>query len=243
MLIWKEWNYIVAGPEFGQLEGHYLIIVKALYGLCTSGLCWHECFADCLHNEDFSPCKAEPDIWMKLNGNLYEYVATYVDDLCLGMLDPKSFMDTFQKKYNFKLKRTSPIDFHLGQSFSRNDDGEMEISAKCYIDKMIDTYVQLYGEKPRKASSPLEQSDHPEMDDSPFLGQDETQQFQSLIGAMQWAVSIGRLDIATAVMSLSSFHAMPRRGHLERAKQIYGYLQKMKEARIRVLTNKPDYSD
>jgi hypothetical protein len=81
---------------------------------------------------------------------------------------------------------------------------------------MIDTYVQLYGEKPRKASSPLEQNDHPEMD--------ETQQFQSLIGAMQWAVSIGRLDIATALMSLSSFRTMPRRGHLERAKQIYGYL-------------------
>jgi hypothetical protein len=48
----------------------------------------------------------------------------------------------------------------------------------------------------------MEQNDHPEMDDSPFLGQDETQQFQSLIGAMQWAESIGRLDIATAIMSL-----------------------------------------
>jgi hypothetical protein len=108
---------------------------------------------------------------------------------------------------------------------------------------MIDAYVQLYGEKPRKALSPLEQNDHPKMDDSPFLRQDETQQFQSLIGAMQWAVSIGRLDIATAVMSLSSFHTMPRRGHLERAKRIYGYLQKMKEARIRVLTNELDYSD
>jgi hypothetical protein len=112
-------------------------------------------------------------------------------------VDPKSFTDALQKKYNFKLKGTSPIDFHLGQSFSWNDDGEMEISAKCYVDKMIDTYVQLYGEKPRKALCPLEQNDHPEMDDSPFLGQDETQQFQSLIGAMQWAVSIGRLDIAT----------------------------------------------
>jgi hypothetical protein len=219
-----EQNYIIAGPEFGQLEGHYLIIVKALYGLHMSGLCWHERFADCLCNEGFSPCKAEPDIWMRLNGNLYEYVATYVDNLCLGMLDPKSFTDTLQKKYNFKLKGTGPIDFHLGQSFSRNDDGEMEISAKRYIDKMINTYVQLYGEKPRKASSPLEQNDHPEMDDSPFLRQDETQQFQSLIGAMQWAVSIGRLDIATAVMSRSSFCTMPRRGHLERAKRIYGYL-------------------
>jgi hypothetical protein len=111
---------------------------------------------------------------MRLNGDLYEYVAMYVDDLCLRMLDPKSFTDTLQKKYNFKLKGTSPIDFHLGQSFSQNDDGEMEISVKCYVDKMIDTYVQLYGEKPRKASSPLEQNDHPEMDDSPFLGQDET---------------------------------------------------------------------
>jgi hypothetical protein len=89
---------------------------------------------------------------------------------------------------------------------------------------MINTYVQLYGEKPRKALSPLEQNDHPEMDDSPFLRQDKMQQFQSLIGAMQWAVSIGRLDIVTAVMSLSSFRAMPRRGHLERAKQIHGNL-------------------
>jgi hypothetical protein len=140
------------------------------------------------------------------------------------MLDLKSFTGTRQKKHNFKLKGTGPINFHLGQSFSRNEDGEMEISAKCYVDKMMDTYVQLYGEKLRKASSPLEQNDNLEMDDSPFLGQDETQQFQSLIGAMQWAVSIGRLDIATAVMSLSSFRTMPRRGHLERAKGIYGYL-------------------
>jgi hypothetical protein len=203
-----ERSYIVAGPEFGQLEGHYLIIVKALNGLRTSGLHWHECFAGCLRNEGFSPCKAEPDIWMRLNGVLYKYMATYFDDLCLGMLDLKSFTDTLQKKHNFRLKGTGPIDFHLGQSFSRNEDGEMEISAKPYIDKMMDTYVQLYGEKPRKASSPLEQNDHPEMDDSPFLGQDGTQQFQSLIGAMQWAVSIRRLDIATAVMSLSSFRTM-----------------------------------
>jgi hypothetical protein len=84
---------------------------------------------------------------------------------------------------------------------------------------MIDTYVQLYGEKPKKASSPLEQNDHPEMDDSNFLRQDKMQQFQSLIGAMQWAVSIGRLDIATAVMSLSSFRAMPRRGVPSRESQ------------------------
>jgi hypothetical protein len=28
---------IIAGPEFGDLEGHMLIIYKGLYGLCSSG--------------------------------------------------------------------------------------------------------------------------------------------------------------------------------------------------------------
>ena len=37
-----------AGVEFGDLAGHYLIIVKALYGLRTSGARWHECFAETL---------------------------------------------------------------------------------------------------------------------------------------------------------------------------------------------------
>jgi len=38
---------------------------------------------------------------------------------------------------------------------------------------------------------------------------------------MQWAVSIGRWDIQTAVMTLSSFRAQPRQGHLDRAKRVY----------------------
>ena len=56
--------YIVAGPEFGEHEGHTLVIVKALYGLYTSGLHWHERLADCLHKMGFEPSKAELDIWM-----------------------------------------------------------------------------------------------------------------------------------------------------------------------------------
>jgi hypothetical protein len=33
-----EYVFIVAGPEFGEREGHTLVIYKALYGLRTSGL-------------------------------------------------------------------------------------------------------------------------------------------------------------------------------------------------------------
>ena len=44
-------------------------------------------------------------------------------------------------------------------------------------------------------------------------------------------------------MTLSSFRTAPRRGHLDRAKRIYGYLAKMKHAVIRIRTEEPDYSD
>ena len=58
----KENVYIVTGPEFGTLEGHYLIIVKALCGLRTSGLRWNEKLDDFLRDMGFEPCKMEPGI-------------------------------------------------------------------------------------------------------------------------------------------------------------------------------------
>jgi Reverse transcriptase (RNA-dependent DNA polymerase) len=64
----KEKVFFVAGPEFGDLTGHTLIIVKALYGLGTSSARWHDWFADCLCDMGFVPLKAEPDIWMQQNG-------------------------------------------------------------------------------------------------------------------------------------------------------------------------------
>ena len=40
---------IKAGPEFGELEGHLLIIYKALYGLRSSGKVFGDLLADCLN--------------------------------------------------------------------------------------------------------------------------------------------------------------------------------------------------
>ena len=98
---------------------------------------------------------------------------------------------------------------------------------------MVETYVRLFGEKPKELySSPLEKGDHPELNTSDLLDADGIQKYQSMIGAMQWAISIGRFDIATAIMFLSSFRVTPRVGHLERCKHIYAYLSKMRHAAI-----------
>jgi hypothetical protein len=118
------------------------------------------------------------------------------------------------------------------------------MAPRTYIEKMVANYEMMFGEKPKlNVSSPLEKGDHPEIDTSELLDAQGTQQYQSLVGSLQWAVSLGRLDIATAVMTLSSFRAVPRRGYLERARRVCSYLAKVKHAVIRFRTGIPDYSD
>jgi hypothetical protein len=164
----------------------------------------------------FFPCKAEPDIWMRRVNNHYEYIATYVDNLAISSKDPKAITDTLMNKYNFKLKGTGEIECHLGMSFHRNNRNEMCISPQWYIEKMVDNYKQLFGKSSSHPSqSPLESNNHPEIDSSKFLSEDGIQKYQSLIGAMQWAISIGHFDIAVHVMMMSSFRASPCHGHLE----------------------------
>ena len=235
---------ITAGPEFGELEGHTLLVHKALYGLRTSGARWHDKLADCLRDMGFTPSRAEADIWMREVNNKYEYIASYVDDLAIASENPQAIIKLLTEKHKFKLKGTGSIAYHLGMDFYRDQDGTLCIAPKKYVEKLIDNFERLFGHKPTtNVTSPIEKGDHPETDTSEFLAQDDIVIYQSLIGAIQWAVSIGRFDIQTATMTLSSFRAAPRRGHLERVKRIYGYLSKMRHAAIRVRTEIPDYSD
>ena len=55
---------VCAGPEFGPLEGHLLVIEKALYGLRTSGARFHAKFADTLRAMGFTPTYADPNVWI-----------------------------------------------------------------------------------------------------------------------------------------------------------------------------------
>jgi hypothetical protein len=53
---------------------------------------------------------------MMKKGNLYEYIAIYVDDLSIAMKDPKEFIDILEKKHKFMLKGTGQISFHSGMT-------------------------------------------------------------------------------------------------------------------------------
>ena len=137
--------------------------------------------------------------------------------------NPEAFAKTLHDKHGFNLKGTRELSFHLGANFIQDEDDLLCMPpTKCIAECLMKSHEKMFGEKPKQTVlSPLELGDHPELDASELLDDDGTQQFQSLLGSLQWILSLGRFDMACAVMSLSSFCVVPRRGHLEWSKNTW----------------------
>ena len=174
-------------------------------------------------------------------GTCYEYIAVYVDDLAIAAKDPQAFCNELKKRYNLKLKGVGPLEYHLGCTYKKDPDGTLAADPRRYVNKILESYEKMFKEKPRKSRPPLEGGDHPELDTPELCDEHQTFQFQTLIGQLQWLVSPGHFDIAVHVMSLSRFRAQPRKGHLDRAKRILGYLLFLPDGAIRFRTGDPDF--
>jgi hypothetical protein len=78
----------------------------------------------------------------------------------------------------------------------------------------------------------------PELDTSELLN--DNKGIKDYCAAL-WAVSIGRLNITSAVATMSGFRIAPCQEHLDQSKCTYGYLSKMHHAMIQVRTDESDY--
>ena len=82
---------------------------------------------------------------------------------CIVARNPKSIITLLEEKYNYKLKGTGSISYHLGCDFFRDDEDILCMAPRKYIEKMNDGYTNIFNKKPSsKYKSPLEKGDHPE---------------------------------------------------------------------------------
>ena len=132
-------------------------------------------------------------MWIRDAGDVYEYVGVYVDDLLVAMKEPEKFFEALQAEpHNYKLKGVEEPKYHLGADFFiRDSDGTLCCcGVQTYIKKLMECYVQMFGEEPKPCKSPLKQNDHPEIDYNEPCTPDETAKHLSFIGALQWTVSL-----------------------------------------------------
>ena len=182
----REKIYTYAGPEFGPLQGRCLIILKALYGLRTSGARWHETFANDLMRLGFTPTRADPNMWIRLHGSGYEYIAVYVDDV---LVFSKRRADVVMEKLQeiYKMKGVGRPELYLGGNMAYfPGSAVMYTSAEKYLTVLLKRLEENLGIRLKNYSSPMEAEYHPELEASPALGEHDHSIYRMLVGLAQW---------------------------------------------------------
>ena len=128
--------------------------------------------------------------------------------------------------------------------YFQDPDGTLVSQPKKYIEKLKDTYyVRLFNTEPSKGiKTLLEKNDHPELDTPEILEGHEVNHYLTMVGQLQWLITLGRFDIQAQVITMSRVRAQPRQGHLEGSKRIYAYVIRTKDYATRFRTTEPDYS-
>ena len=248
----KEKIWTILGKEFGPDEGKKAVIVRALYGLKSAGAAFRAHMGTCMRGLGYSPCLADPDLWMKKSKKedgtrYYSYILCYVDDLLVIDVSPKEILDKIHAFFPLKPGSVGEPDQYLGarlrKKFFAGDHVNPYAWSLCpskYVStacKNVEVSLQkgilpsqyrLYG----KAENPFSGDYKPENDTSPEVDPAHATWFMQQIGVLRWMVELGRVDIATEVSMLASHCALPREGHLHAVLHIYSYLRKRHNSRM-----------
>jgi hypothetical protein len=128
----KVWT--VLGAEWGSDTGKHAIIVRALYGLKTSGAAYRNHFALYLRSLGFTSCLANLDVWMRSATQpegtaYYKYLMLYVDDLLAKADSPKAILDDVHLYFNLKPESVGHPNIYLGSKVSK---ARMANGVKCW---------------------------------------------------------------------------------------------------------------
>jgi len=214
---------------------------RALYGLKMASKSFHDFLGQLLLCMGFLPTRADQDLWYRKSDeyNGYDYIATHVDDIIIAAKDPSKYMAMIEQEFSVRDLSDSP-DYYLGNNLKKVRDC-FHVSCTKYIKEVLHHYQMKYGTI-KKESIPISSKVHPELDDTDYASESEHKEFQHIIGVCQWLIVAGRFDINYAMSSLSQYSMAPRKGHLELARKIFGYLKKYPKRGYKINPEPPTFA-
>ena len=262
----REKILIRCGPEFGPMEGRIAKVVRALYGLKSSGAAWRSHLADVIRDSmGFTMCKADNDVWLRAaqradGSRYYEYILVYTDDILCVSMDPGKILSYLDSIFMLKHGSVGPPTIYLGAQIGKHTvpgaDGPCwYMGSEQYVKESIRNVENWLSQRDlhlkTRVSSPFPSSYEAELDVSPLCDEEEHSYYHSLIGILRWTVELGRMDICTEVSKLAAFSSAPRKGHLSAVFHVFAWLKLHKRSKVVLdprykvheVYEKPDWSD
>ena len=174
----REKIWFVAGLECGaSMKGKPCRLVRALYGLKSSGASWRKMFKDFIEQRlGFKPSRADPDMYYRRNNKrsgpdpdglssetgtglssgepYYELLLVYVDDVLCISHAPEAVMEAIGKRFEIKNDEIAPPKTYLGADIEsiKMKDGTKAWSLSCtsYVKNAVETVENLLKEDGRQ---------------------------------------------------------------------------------------------
>ena len=84
--------------------------------------------------------------------------------------------------------------------------GHWYLNQRNTFKKSKETYVRLFNTELTKGlKTPLEENDHPKLDTSEILEGHEVNHYLTMVGQIQWLITLGRFGIQAQVITMSRF--------------------------------------
>ena len=93
------------------------------------------------------------------------------------------YMNLLKSKFPIRNIEEMP-EYYLGNNIEMRKNKTIKISSKKYIKEIISRYEKKYGTL-KKENVPSKPTDHPELDETPFLDEYGIKHYQSNIGICQ----------------------------------------------------------
>lgn len=117
----REKVWFIGGADCRDDKGKIVVVVRALYGLKSSGASWRATLMASLVNMGFTNSRADADVWRRPktrpNGApYYELLLVYVDDILAIGVEPNRTLEEIGKEYELKAGSLSPPSTYLGRN-------------------------------------------------------------------------------------------------------------------------------
>jgi hypothetical protein len=169
---------------------HYIKLMKTLYGVKQAARAWYKHLTPGLTPMGFRPSPIDPCLWICDNC----IIVLYVDD-CLLFAPDDATIDTIVNTLSqtFCIGSQGSIQDFLGLRLTTDSDGALHLKQEGLIQSILqDLNLSQSHAKPTPAIHVL----HPDHDSAP---REETWNYRSIIGKLNFLAQMTRPDISMAV--------------------------------------------
>ena len=194
------------------------------HGLKSAGASWRSALADVLAGLGYQSTMADLDVWIRKavrndGFEYYEMLFVHVDDIMSLSHCTKEAIEEITQFYKAKDGSIKEPNIYLSVNISKiqlPDGCEVWASSpRKYVKNAVEVVEQLLQEDGEgyvlksRVKNPFPLGYKPELDITNELDDKLGSHYMQIIGILQWAVELGRIDIFLEVSLLSQYQANP----------------------------------